>query len=96
MKPWFWILLLFFGPLTYILVFQWDMFVGVSDEIFLLLPTNLIPHLVARQCTGNGHHDGVGFRACSANTTPGRDRLQRCYREGIVSQSRPDELGWKD
>ncbi|KAF7324829.1 ATP-binding cassette transporter [Mycena kentingensis (nom. inval.)] len=28
MKPWFWILLLFAGPATYTLAFQWDMFVG--------------------------------------------------------------------
>ncbi|KAJ7156241.1 hypothetical protein C8R46DRAFT_1294835, partial [Mycena filopes] len=28
MKPWFWILLLFLGPVVYSLAFQWDMFVG--------------------------------------------------------------------
>ncbi|KAF7377837.1 hypothetical protein MSAN_00207200 [Mycena sanguinolenta] len=28
MKPWFWILLLFFGPVTYTLAFQWNMFIG--------------------------------------------------------------------
>ncbi|KAF7368865.1 ATP-binding cassette transporter [Mycena venus] len=28
MKPWFWVLLLFLGPLTHALAFQWDIFVG--------------------------------------------------------------------
>nr|GAT43358.1 ATP-binding cassette transporter [Mycena chlorophos] len=28
MKPWFWILTLFFGPLFYSVVWQWDIFVG--------------------------------------------------------------------
>ncbi|KAJ7198849.1 P-loop containing nucleoside triphosphate hydrolase protein, partial [Mycena pura] len=28
MRPWFWIVLLFVGPVTYDLAFQWDMFVG--------------------------------------------------------------------
>ncbi|KAF8218227.1 hypothetical protein K438DRAFT_1925383 [Mycena galopus ATCC 62051] len=28
MKPWFWVLLLFFGPLTSALAFQWDLFIA--------------------------------------------------------------------
>ncbi|KAJ7916159.1 multidrug resistance-associated ABC transporter [Mycena leptocephala] len=28
MKPWFWIILLFLGPMTHSLAFQWDIFVG--------------------------------------------------------------------
>ncbi|KAJ7837802.1 hypothetical protein B0H14DRAFT_2449202 [Mycena olivaceomarginata] len=28
MKPWFWVLLLFLGPLTYVIAFQWDIFIG--------------------------------------------------------------------
>lgn len=28
MQPWFWILLLFLGPATYVLAFQWDIWIG--------------------------------------------------------------------
>ncbi|KAJ7720271.1 hypothetical protein DFH07DRAFT_760895 [Mycena maculata] len=28
MKPWFWVFLLFVGPITYALTFQWDIFIG--------------------------------------------------------------------
>jgi hypothetical protein len=30
MKPWFWIILLLFGPIIRVLAFQWDILIGVS------------------------------------------------------------------
>ncbi|KAJ7864236.1 hypothetical protein B0H14DRAFT_2736510 [Mycena olivaceomarginata] len=51
MKPWFWILLLFFGPLTYILVFQWDMFVGwrVSAQATAIMTELVFEHALRIQ-----------------------------------------------
>ncbi|KAJ7323675.1 hypothetical protein DFH08DRAFT_917047 [Mycena albidolilacea] len=51
MKPWFWILLLFFGPLTYILVFQWDMFVGwrVSAQATAIMTELIFEHALRIQ-----------------------------------------------
>ncbi|KAJ7838629.1 hypothetical protein B0H14DRAFT_2788979 [Mycena olivaceomarginata] len=51
MKPWFWILLLFFGPLTYILVFQWDMFVGwrVSAQATAIMTELVFEHALRMQ-----------------------------------------------
>ncbi|KAJ7149302.1 P-loop containing nucleoside triphosphate hydrolase protein [Mycena crocata] len=75
MKPWFWISLLFLGPLTYNIAFQWDMFITtrVMNQVSALLMQLVFEHAlrirVKAEMGGKGGESGpqTSSKKTSAN-----------------------------
>ncbi|KAK7048418.1 ATP-binding cassette transporter [Favolaschia claudopus] len=76
MKPWFWVLLLFIGPLTSSIAFQWDMFVAtrMMTQSSALVTQLVFEHALRIRVKAETTPSGKGEAASETPDTPSAEK----------------------
>ncbi|KAJ6461033.1 multidrug resistance-associated ABC transporter [Mycena sanguinolenta] len=85
MKPWFWILLLFLGPMTYTVAFQWDIFIGthITAQASALVMQLVFEHALRIRVNAGGPENGPETAKINTNLVGKINNLLSVDRENI-------------